>query len=116
MADKLVVEECRSPACYRIYWFLEDDQELGACVGEGRMWLNKKAPKNRDEWECWAIETALHKMGCESDFQGFRFDAVSEAKRALSVAKEATKQDRPLPDWAQEALKQGWKPPKGWKA
>lgn len=117
MKDKLVVEESRRPFGYRIWWFLAEEQELGACVGSGNFWKKKEAPSNREEWECWAVECAIHSlpdMVCDSE--GFYWESKTEAAKALKIAKEALKQDRPMPKWAMEALKQGWTPPKGWKA
>ena len=117
--DKLVIEQSRNREwLWRIYWYLAEEQELGACVGEGdpEYWMSDNAPSNREEWEYWASAKAIHSLGAERDNEGFFFDSRSAANAALKVAKEALKQDRPLPEWAQKALAEGWKPPKGWKA
>lgn len=116
MKDKLVIEESRRPFGYRIWWFLAEEQDLGACVGSMNLWKEKTPPRDREEWEAWAAEKALHDLGAERDGKGFIWESLASARQALSIAKEALEQDRPLPEWAQEALKQGWKPPKGWKA
>jgi len=50
------------------------------------------------------------------DTYGAYWESKKQAQAALRVAKEALKQERPLPDWAQKALEAGWTPPKGWKA
>lgn len=114
--DKLVIEESRSPYGFRIWWYLADEQEMGACIGEGKMWEQKKAPAHPEEWEAWTVETAIKSLDPSFDCQGFYFETITEARSALKVAKEALKQKRPLPEWAKTALKHGWKPPKGWKA
>jgi len=44
------------------------------------------------------------------------FVSLKHAKKALSLAKFAKKNvELHVPEWAQEALIQGWKPPKGWR-
>lgn len=117
MADKLIVDVDRQRKyLYRIWWFLEEEQDIGACVGENVGWKIETPPKNRDDWEGWVVEVAIHKTGAECDGQGFFWESEAGAKKALRVAKEAIKQDRPLPEWARMALEEGWKPPKGWKA
>ena len=116
MKDKLVIEESRRPYGYRIWWFLAEEQELGACIGSSRLWREEKPPAHREEWEAWAVENAIHDLGASCDSEGFYWETKAEAAKALTVAKEALKHDRPLPDWAKEAMKQGWTPPKGWKA
>ena len=112
--DKLVIDP-EKEWCWRIYWYLAEEQELGACVGEGDDHLKEQAPDNRDEFEYWASSRAIYLLGAERDFKGFYFESKSQAQKALAVAKQAMKQDRPLPEWAQKALAEGWKPPKNWK-
>lgn len=114
--DKLVIEESRSPYGYRIWWYLADEQELGACVGEGKLWTKKETPTEPEEWECWTVEVTIKSLEPNLDGTGFYFETITEARNALKVANEALKQKRPLPEWAKMALKHGWKPPKGWKA
>lgn len=113
--DKLVID-CDREWCWRIYWFLAEEQELGACVGEGDEHLNEEAPTEKEHWEYWVSAKAVYLLNPEQDFKGFYFESKPAAQKALNVAKQAMKQDRPLPEWAQKALAEGWKPPKGWKA
>lgn len=118
MADdngKLVVFEDKY--MFRIGWEFEEDG-MGAVVGESwtRHDVDKSPPTDREEWECWmAAKIASTSPGVQHSF-GFCWETSAEARAVLRQIKEAFKQDRPLPDWAQKALAEGWKPPKGWKA
>ncbi len=118
MKDKLVLEEDRG-GMWRIKWVIaEDDWGDGAVLGEGtaKDWEGP-APTSREDWEHWAAQRAASATaGVERDQNGFFWESTRDAKAALRVAKEALKQDRPMPEWATKALAAGWKPPKGWKA
>lgn len=117
--DKLVIEPDKGfggSYRYRMWWWLAEDDDLGACIGQGKLWLNILEPKERDEWECWIVEKTLLDTGVDHDTSGFYWETETQARVALKLANEAIKQDRALPEWAKTALAQGWKPPKGWKA
>ncbi len=76
-----------------------------------------EAPKDKDEWQQWAASKAIRSVpGVLFDIIGAFWETEAEARVALRVAKEALKQERPLPEWAKTALAEGWKAPKGWKA
>jgi hypothetical protein len=121
MAKSKVVLQTDHKDLWRIYWLVDGweggDDEAGGCLGELKSW-KEEAPTadDREAWETWAVETALHERGCESDPTGFFWESMDEGKKALAIVKEVLKQERPLPDWAKKALAAGWKPPKGWKA
>lgn len=118
MKDKLVLEEDRG-GMWRIKWVVaEDDWGDGAVLGEGtdKDWEGP-APTSREDWEHWAAQRAASTTaGVERDLNGFFWESTRDARAALRVAKEALKQERPMPEWATKALAEGWKPPKGWKA
>ena len=38
-----------------------------------------------------------------------------EAKRLVNAALWNVQNKKPLPDWAQKAIAEGWSPPKGWR-
>lgn len=103
---------------YRIGW---EDEEWGAGIlGQSKEDGTGDAPKDRDEtdWEHWAACKAVLEMSPKVDHDrvGFYWPDERAVNAALRMVKMAIKQDRPLPEWAQTALAQGWKPPKGWKA
>jgi hypothetical protein len=112
---KLVVDCDRNR--WRLSWAFEDD--VGGSLGQ-----NSKDGEgeplsgwSRGDWEHWAASKAVKNLpGVERDSCGFYWESEAQARKALRVAKEALKQERPLPEWAVQALKAGWKPPKNWKA
>ncbi len=115
MACKLVLTEER----YRYYIQWEEDDDLGGYLCQSDSDGKGPPPTDRDEWEHWAASKAVREMpGFQErgDMWGGWWDNEKEALAALRVAREVLKQDRPMPDWAQKALAEGWKPPKGWKA
>lgn len=113
MAAKLVIEEERYT--FRIYWAEDDD--LGGHLCQDQTDGKGDPPKDRDDWEHWAASKAVRGLQTtQFDATGAYWESKKDAQAALRVAKEALKQDRPLPDWAQKALEAGWVPPKGWRA
>lgn len=95
---------------YRIAWILED--------GEEGLVLGPAETGHGSDVESRAASIALEDIGTESDAEGFYWDSLSAAKRALSVAKAAAKAaiaNIPYPEWAKTAIANGWKPPRGWK-
>jgi hypothetical protein len=69
-------------------------------------------------WLTMIAYLAVAKLnGIQRDASGFFWDTRSAAQSALRVAKAAIKAgvDRPIPDWARQALAAKWTPPKGWK-
>lgn len=119
--DKLIVKSERDYR-HRIYWFIAEEQDTGACVGErGDFYESDTAPENREDWECWTVSKAVSAFIAASghgdrDSTGFYFETETQAKAAIKWANIALRQERDLPEWAATALEQGWKPPKGWKA
>jgi hypothetical protein len=113
--DKLIVEwHCDA---YRVLWWIGETDEEGAVLGEDKATLTEKEPVDPDEWENWKANKAANELEPERDSMGFWWETESTAKKALKYIKLALKQsDHPMPDWTKEALKAGWKPPKGWKA
>lgn len=99
----------------RICWDFEDDE--GAHLGEDvdPEYLNKTPPEDREEWEGWIANKVASESNPNRD-HCYYWESVKEARAVLRGIKERLKQDRELPAWAQTALEQGWKPPKGWKA
>jgi len=73
-------------------------------------------PKDREDWEYWAANKAARDIKPKRDNRAFWWETKSEVVAALATIKLALKQERPLPDWAKQALAAGWKAPKAWKA
>jgi hypothetical protein len=112
MADKLVVVE--NKYIYRIQWELDDGDDLGAYLCQDKTDGEGEGPTERQDWA--ASRAVRTSEGVSFDDIGAWWDNQKQAQAALRVAKEALKQDRPMPEWATKALAAGWKPPKGWKA
>ncbi len=123
MADRLVVFERRD--LYRIGYYLEDEEDIGAVLGED---LNIDIPEQdpgldwglNSDWDYKiAVKTILSLPDIEKDNQGFYWETRNQAQKILKLIKIALKnyQDskKDLPDWAKKAIAAGWKPPKGWK-
>jgi hypothetical protein len=103
--DRLVV--IHDNWVYRIAWWIAEYGEQGLVLGDGG-----GRPAGNDDTV--VAERAL--KGSDRDRQGFFWDSKSAAKRAIRVANAAIKNaDRPLPDWAKQAIEAGWKAPKGWR-
>ena len=60
-----------------------------------------------------------HKLPLPSrDHAAIEFDSKKDADaclKAINAALYFWKNNIPLPEWAQQALSQGWTPPKGWR-
>lgn len=116
MRDHLCVTE-EGNYCFYLAWYLADEQDFGARVGEGPVDYTKEPDRanNPDEWECWtANRIAREDPDHEKDAIGFFWDSKSGAQRVLTKIKAAFKAKRPLADWEKKALDAGWRPPKGW--
>lgn len=104
---------------YRIAWFLPEDGDFGGVVGDTGYSDEDLMTMPLEDADCVLAYLAVSKIdGIQRDGDGFRFDSISEARAALRVAKAAIKAGatgRPIPDWAQKALQEGWKAPRGWK-
>ena len=105
--DRLVVHEDRHG--YRIVWFLADEQDHGATLGEGWSRCDDDDPYGDHGI---ATRAAKKTLGVERDERGFYWESRSVAQTALKVIKAALK-NKPLEDWEQKALAAGWKPPAG---
>lgn len=124
--DVLVVVEVGSE--YRLQWWLPEDEDYGATVGEGG-----KAPtkgKNTDiEWYTAEVVCfRLYKATPDSDTfgldgRGFWWSSKTGATKVLTQIRAETRialqakgeSKEEWPDWAITAKAAGWKPPKGWK-
>jgi hypothetical protein len=110
---------------YNIAWVDEEDG-VGLVLGDDKSWTKKNPPSNRglteeehkDAIEVYTMERALyeHFLDNLNDRGIFAWETKSAAAKALRVARDAVKNIKnPMPAWAVEARKHGWKPPKGWK-
>lgn len=116
MKDHLVVHQAGDGYFY-IAWYLAEEQDFGAYVGEGP--LGTKEPdrlSERDEWECWTADKIAREDPDHIDEDmGYCWETAAAAKRVLAQINLAFKAPRPLHDWEKKALEAGWKPPKGWE-
>lgn len=134
MADKLVVEH-EDYDTYRIYWWLEEDGDLGGSVGDHESseerreklleQIRSSSPPREDDiasLECCAADLAAAKtVGAVKDWNGYRWSSKAQATQALKEIRAAVKAvrlemktGRKEPDWAIKARAAGWAPPKGW--
>lgn len=130
--DRLVVVDS-SPGHYGIAWWLDEEGDMGTSIGESQEWTWEEfqdedltLEEARIWFECerlagedLAAERAWkNSLGC-----GIEWESKARAAKVLKEAKAQAKQyldslgqdPTEWPQWAQTALSQGWKPPKGWK-
>jgi hypothetical protein len=96
---------------FKLAWF--EDGEEGGFLGQDPDDGTGKPPVLRESWEHWAASKAVRPAS--RDDLGFFWESIGEARSALAKARAALKFERPLPEWAQTAIANGWKAPKGWK-
>lgn len=127
--DRLeVVEDLQG--YYRIQWWLPEEEDYGATVGE-----NGKAPTKSQstdiEWYtaeavCFRLHKAITDDGSDTfglDSRGFWWSTKPKAAKVLTQILAETKvalskggcAESTWPEWAITAKAAGWKPPKGWK-
>lgn len=114
--DRLVIVE--RDYRFRIGWYLADEGDIGAVLGEGRRYTarNLKAARGADREHILAELAAAKTSGVERH-AGFYWHTRADATAALRSINLALKMDggAPWPEWAQKAHAAGWKAPKGWK-
>jgi hypothetical protein len=126
--DTLEVVEDRE---YRIKWWLSNDQDYGASVGEGGKLPTKTKSADLEYLEWYTAEMVcfrLYKANPDSDTfgldsQGFWWSSKSAATKVLSQIRSETKvalqvkgsSESDWPEWAVTAKANGWEPPNGWK-
>jgi hypothetical protein len=103
---------------YRLSWYFPEDNDIGGSVGDSLYTEIDLKTLDALDVDCAIAYLAVAKFnGIQRDARGFFWDTRSAAQSALRVAKAAIKAgvDRPIPDWARQALAAKWTPPKGWK-
>jgi len=122
--DKLEVEESRG--VYKISWWLGEDDDYGASMGDDgptckfkvEDLAKEKDPSYREHMAYVIASYSLREEKPAGHRDGFFWDTRPQAERALRLIKamgKAMLEGVPMPEWALTALSQGWKPPKGWK-
>lgn len=97
-------------------WRLAWNQEESALIGDDLKWLTISTPPvDREAWESWAATRAAAETKPRRDHFGYCWDTQKEAAAVARVVNAALKVERPLPEWAKQALAAGWPMPKGWK-
>jgi hypothetical protein len=115
MRDHLCLVE--GDYCYQIAWYLAEEQDYGAFLGDAPTAQTEPDRANEpEEWECWkADRIARDDPNAHRDSLGrLYWYEKSHAQAVLSKIKTAFKVKRPLADWEKKALDAGWRPPKGW--
>lgn len=113
---KLVISHDERKGVFRIIWQFDDD--MGGTLGQNKDNGLGPAPTDKDDWEHWAACKAIMEAPVRQysrDVEGFFWREAASAKAALALAKAAIKAERPMPEWAQQAIQNGWRAPKGWK-
>lgn len=127
MADRLIVQQDKWH--WRIVWEIEEDGSTDGHLGDmPRRELSRPAPKDREDAKTWYAEREAKAIydearkardtSCGRDTEGFWWEEQSDARAALRRIKAAIKiglSKRPWPQWAKDALKHGWRAPKGWQ-
>jgi hypothetical protein len=109
--DKLVVEQDRY--VWRVQWYLADEGDLGAVLGQEGEDVSVTSAPGTDDWDHeTATVAARATTGCQKDSTGFYWESQNLASAALKAANAAIK-NRPLAEWEKKAIEAGWKPPKG---
>jgi hypothetical protein len=111
MKDRLMVVDDRS--VYRIQWYLAEEGDMGATLGEGTVPKVATSPPGSDDWQHEIASIAAGASdGVSRDCRGFFWETRAAASSALKATKAAMK-NQPLADWESKALAAGWKPPRG---
>lgn len=103
---------------YRLTWYLPDDGDMGASVGDHVYKDGDLKTLGPEDVDCAIAYFAAKKTdGVERDHNGFFWESKAMASNALRVVKAAIAAgvERPMPEWAATAIAAGFKPPKGWK-
>lgn len=113
---RLFIDDDRS--YYRITWYLPDEGDHGATLGESRYTrAHLERAKCDDDWEHIAATIAVSEApGVQRDRDGYYWESRKDAVAALRTANTVLKnRKKPWPEWALQAQAAGWKAPKGWK-
>jgi hypothetical protein len=103
---------------YRLSWYFPEYADIGSSVGDWAYTEIDLKTLDVSNVDCAIAYLAVAKLdGIQKDASGFFWETREAAQSALRVAKAAITLgvDRPMPDWARQALAAGWKAPKGWK-
>lgn len=118
MTERLAIKDWNRDSSYTIGWFLPDVGDFGQMLGDGAESTSEGTDPDTKA-ACDAIRALPPEHAPEAlNAHEWRWYSKSGAAAALRVAKAAVaaaKSNRPLPEWAQQALAAGWKAPKGWK-
>lgn len=123
-----VLEVVEDDPGYRIQWWIPENEDYGAMIGE----LGKEPDKAEEtDLEWYTAEMVVFKLYRAQpdsdtfglDARGFWFASKSGATRVLSQIKVETRailqgekgSEKSWPEWAVTAKANGWKPPKNWK-
>jgi len=111
---KLVAARAVCEPGWRVFWWLTDEQEIGAALGDSRLDGTGTPPADAEEREHWVACKALRVADLNNGEDPFLFATEAEAKKAAAIAGSAIRRDEGasrLLDWEKKALAAGWIPP-----
>jgi len=127
--DELQIVEDRNGS-YQIQWYISNEDDMGAVLGEDcgcdpqplllqmACSLDRGEAASEDaEHFAATVGAASHPLTEMGDGFGFHWPSKSAAQQALRLANLRIKEAKskiPWPQWARDAVANGWKPPKGW--
>lgn len=113
---------------YRLKWWLPEDQDYGATVGEDGRCPKKDKDTDIEWYTAEVVCFRLLKAHPDSDTfgldsHGFWWSSKTAAAKVLRQIRSETKvalqvnggAEAKWPEWAITAKANGWKPPKNWK-
>ena len=126
--DQDVLEVVDTGFEFRLQWWIPENEDYGATVGESGKEPVKDADTDLEWYTAEMVAFKLYRAKPDSDTfgldkKGFRWASKSAATKVLAQIKAETRaalqsnkgSEKGWPEWATTALSNGWKPPKGWK-
>ena len=92
-------------------WFDVEEGDFGATLGECITDGTGDVPTDRGDWEHYIAVKTIAGMfpDTQRTTRGWAWNSKREAIATWLAIQQAMNQERPLPEWAQKALQEGWK-------
>ena len=119
--DRLVVEQHKNG--YVIGWWLAEEGEMGAILGEDQATLEDVAKAAPEDREAIAANFCAENLWGQSEenprrighFEWYSPSAAQKGLKLLKTHMVSVLSAVPWPAWALTAKAAGWTPPKSWK-
>lgn len=109
---------------FQLVWYNAEEGEHGASIGEydgdvsdctdddDRLFrlAERVVQRLADEWGADAVYRSSSRIAWQFSSKSKATEALRQIKAEWKALQAAT----PWPEWAVEAVRNGWKPPKGW--